>query len=758
MIPRYKQIEASIRCFAILATFGLVFVVASSGLSYADDDPVEEKITFDDHVGPLLRKRCSTCHNTAKMSSGLDITGYAALMEGGSSGSGIEPGDASGSYLFSLVSYEDGPEMPPGNKIPDAEIELIRKWIDGGALENKGSKAVVKPKFDMAISDSPLKRPEITPMPVRLSIEPALRTKKTTGVTAMATSPWVSLAAMASPGQILLYNTQNLQLIGVLPIEGVTHSLRFSRSGKVLVAGGGVDGARGTVTLWDVVNGEPIGTIGDELDTILAADISPDHSLVALGGPGKVVKVYSTADSTLQYEIRKHTDWITALEFSPDGKFLSTGDRNGGVHLWFTEDGSEHITLNGHQKMISELSWRSDGKVMATASEDTSIRIWETENGNQVKSWNSHAPGVTSLEFARDGSLVSGGRDKIVRIWQQDGKQKFQFGGLSDVVMSISYCDETKRVIGGDWTGNVLVWNESGQVGQLNANPPRLQERLAWNQEKLSIHQETLDPLLATFNELKAQLGTLTSALQQTREEQVSMEQVIAQLKSEMTNSKKQLESTVSEQQAWKQELEKKKAAKPLVIESHEKAKAALAALPEDEDLKDATLKLGKKVKSLDALTGELDALVQKSDQRKVATGARVKQATDSLTLKQHELYAIKTRVNELQMEIGSVNDLLVEHQAKVVAAQKLVDSSNQMVLKWQGEIDFVSQLAAVKQELRAAREAFSAKEAEAAAAQQALAEVEEQATYARNVKSEAQKKVEALHNRLRALQSTGNR
>jgi WD40 repeat protein len=38
-----------------------------------------------------------------------------------------------------------------------------------------------------------------------------------------------------------------------------------------------------------------------------------------LGGPGKVLRVYSTTDGALLREIKKHTDWITSVEYSPDG-------------------------------------------------------------------------------------------------------------------------------------------------------------------------------------------------------------------------------------------------------------------------------------------------------------------------------------------------------------------------------------------------------------------------------------------------------
>jgi len=52
----------------------------------------------------------------------------------------------------------------------------------------------------------------------------------------------------------------------------------------------------GRVVLFDVRSGNRLAEIGDEVDAVLAADLSPDQRSVALGGSGRVVKVYSTAD------------------------------------------------------------------------------------------------------------------------------------------------------------------------------------------------------------------------------------------------------------------------------------------------------------------------------------------------------------------------------------------------------------------------------------------------------------------------------
>src|SRR5207237_7303929 len=116
--------------------------------------------------------------------------------------------------------------------------------------------------------------------------------------------------------------------------EGVPYVLRFSRNGEVLLAAGGRAVQSGRVVLFDVRSGKRLVAIGEEKDIVLAADVSADGKLVALGGPGKVVRVYSVVDGKLAYEVKKHTDWITALEFSPDGARLATGDRSGGIYTW----------------------------------------------------------------------------------------------------------------------------------------------------------------------------------------------------------------------------------------------------------------------------------------------------------------------------------------------------------------------------------------------------------------------------------------
>ena len=216
----------------------------------------------------------------------------------------------------------------------------------------------VKPKTEIGLTSIVRGRPAVPPMPTKpWPREILVKTPRANAITALATSPWAPLIALGSQRQVLLYNSDTLELLGVLPFpEGVPQVLRFSRNGSLLLAGGGHGARAGKVVVWSVANGERVTEAGDETDSVLAADISADQSQIALGGPSKVVRIYATKDGKMLREIRKHTDWITALEFSPDGVLLATADRGGGLFVWETNTGREFFALRGHTASITDLS------------------------------------------------------------------------------------------------------------------------------------------------------------------------------------------------------------------------------------------------------------------------------------------------------------------------------------------------------------------------------------------------------------------
>ena len=222
------------------------------------------------------------------------------------------------------------------------------------------------------------------------------------------------------------------------------------------------------MVLFDVKTGKRLTIIGDETDAVLAADLSPDQQIVALGGSGKVVKIYGTADGKLRHKLTKHTDWITCLAFSPDGKKLASADRAGGIHLWDATGGGILLSLSEHKAAVRALAWRSDSKMLASGGEDGLLIWWDAKDGwPAITNSNAHPParpqgtygkipnGVLALTFGPNGELLSAGRDRRVRLWNASGAAVKHFESDAALPLQTSITFDGKGLFAGDASGAV---------------------------------------------------------------------------------------------------------------------------------------------------------------------------------------------------------------------------------------------------------------------------------------------------------------
>jgi hypothetical protein len=468
---RFQIIRFPLWCFSLCS------LCLCGEISFADP----KNPTYADDVLPVLRQHCLGCHGNDKQRGGLNLATFTAAMQGGSSGAVLTPGDPDKSRLFTLAAHKEEPKMPPqGDRIPDAQLEVLRLWIEQGGRENAASKAMTppKPKVDIGLKTVARGKPDgppPMPQPGKLAADPVVRGRRPNAVLALAASPWAPLVAVGGQRQVLLYHADTGDLLGVLPFEhGQINALKFSRNAKLLLAAGGRGGAAGKAVLFNVETGEKVTEVGDqETDAVLAADLSPDQSMIAVGTPTRMVRVYATADGSVVQEIKKHTDWVTAVEFSPDGVLLATGDRNGGLFVWEANTGREFHTLRGHTAMITDVSWRADANVLASSSEDGTVRLWGAENGNQIKNWPAHPGGAMSVRFAHDGRLATTGRDKLTKLWDGNGTMQKQFEALHDLGLRVAVTHDNAKVVAGDWSGSLKVWNaaDAAALAAMDTNP-----------------------------------------------------------------------------------------------------------------------------------------------------------------------------------------------------------------------------------------------------------------------------------------------
>ncbi len=511
-----------------------ILTALALGVGIARLAAAEAKVTYVDNVLPIFRNACLNCHNPDKKKAGLDLSSYSKMMEGSEGGPVINPGNVDDSLLYRcILQKSDDPKMPPkGDKLADNELTIVKNWIAGFALETASSKPAAAAKNNVGLAVVSLKRPEgPPPMPGDLPLEPLVQTSHTNALVALAASPWAPLVAVGGQKQIILYHTETLEPLGILPFpEGFPAVIRFSRNGQVLLTGGGMGGKSGQAVLWNVLNGDRIGVVGDEADQVLAADISPDQGHVALGGPTRVLKIYATKDGQLEHSIKKHTDWITAIAFSPDGKYLASADRNGGIVVWEGASGNEFNVLPGHKAMVSALAFMPG--ILASGSEDGRIVLWDVKEAKEIKSWNAHGGGVASVDFTADGRLVSCGRDRVAKVWDKDGNLTTTSEPLTDIAVRAALSGE--RVIAGDWSGAIKVFGLDGKpVGELTSNPVPIADHLAVAGKRLAESEAARPGLLQALEEATKQVAQEEAEAEARQKEALTAAELRKQVASE---------------------------------------------------------------------------------------------------------------------------------------------------------------------------------------------------------------------------------
>jgi hypothetical protein len=516
------------------------------GLLQAEELPA--KVTFDEHIKPIFREHCTSCHNANEKKSGLSLDNFASTMEGGSGGESLVAGDLDSSRLWALTAHIEQPKMPPNqDRIPDAKLALLQRWIEQGMPENNGS-AIMAPKVDLSqMGEVKLTRPEgPLPMPEGVLKQTPLFTPRAASISALAASPWAPLIAVGGQEQVSLYHSQTGELLGVLPFpEGEPQSITFSRDGRLVLVGGGRHSHSGFAVLYEVKTGKRITRVGDELDIVMSADINDDNSLIALAGPQKFVRVYDTASGSLVHELKKHTDWIYAVRFSPDGILLASADRSNGLVVWEAESGKLYSDLLGHKGEIRSLVWRPDSQALFSASLDGSVKLWDMNASKLIKSWDAHGGGVLGLAICNDGTLVSTGQDRKVKLWDASGKALGEMPSMVEAGLEVAITADAKEVAAGDWAGNVRRWVRDNPKDEkvLAANPATLQqvrdarqrtllENRDQHQLAVASHQAALAELAkleSKFNQAEQRVDNIQSEIQKTEKVKKQVQQVAGQ-------------------------------------------------------------------------------------------------------------------------------------------------------------------------------------------------------------------------------------
>jgi WD40 repeat protein len=207
------------------------------------------------------------------------------------------------------------------------------------------------------------------------------------------------------------------------------NAVRFSPDGKTLATGGGELSRSGDIIFFDVASGKVTQTWKEKhSDTVLCLDFSPDGKKLASGAADKIVRVTEIATGRQLNLLEGHTHHVTSVAFRSDGRVLATAGAEGTVVTWNMLIGERKRKIEGWSKEVTSLQFIGATNQIITSAGDNRVRIVNDE-GTEVRNIADLPDYMQAAVSTPNGStLVAGGEDSLLRVWDAAGKELAAFG------------------------------------------------------------------------------------------------------------------------------------------------------------------------------------------------------------------------------------------------------------------------------------------------------------------------------------------
>ncbi len=235
-----------------------------------------------------------------------------------------------------------------------------------------------------------------------------------------------------------------------------------SIDGKLLATGG----ADKKVKVWKVENGELVKEIAAHDGAVTALSFSQDAKMLASGSADKKIKLWTLPDGKLDSTIEACSDKVIGvglLEFN--GMMIILAGSADGTLPILGKDGNALVQFNSeHKGGLTAMGGNIKEQCVYSGGADGVLKFWG-QMGNGEFEGGKHGGAITGMiATAELTKVITGGLDGKIMIWNaSDHKRLAEVDtGIKGGVTAVGATPDGKRIFtGGDKI--VKVWDETGK-------------------------------------------------------------------------------------------------------------------------------------------------------------------------------------------------------------------------------------------------------------------------------------------------------
>lgn len=182
---------------------------------------------------------------------------------------------------------------------------------------------------------------------------------------------------------------------------------------------------------------------------------------IVSGGAEGRVRIWKVTSShqAMVASLKEHRGAVTCIRVNGDSSQCISASSDGSCIVWDLERCVRVVALF-EPNVFTSVLYHPDESQMLTCGSNHKISYWDSADGQVIRVITGGEEGMTTLDILPSGEFfVSGGKDKLLKVWHYDDGLPVAIGrGHSGTISAVKISPDQRSVVSVGSTGEIIFW------------------------------------------------------------------------------------------------------------------------------------------------------------------------------------------------------------------------------------------------------------------------------------------------------------